>query len=51
MAKMFNVAQALEVGLMYPDQKPSNRLLSGQVGYLIAGMKSTKVMKSLNIGR
>jgi len=32
----------LEIGLMYPDKQPVNALYSGQVGYLIAGMKTVQ---------
>jgi GTP-binding protein LepA len=32
----------LEVGLMYPDQQPTDALYPGQVGYLISGMKTVK---------
>jgi elongation factor 4 len=34
--------EVLELGLMYPDQTPMNALYAGQVGYLIAGMKTVK---------
>jgi len=34
--------EVLEVGLMYPDQKPMGALYPGQVGYLITGMKTVK---------
>jgi GTP-binding protein LepA len=34
--------EVLEVGLMYPDQAQMPGLYAGQVGYLIAGMKSVK---------
>ncbi len=34
--------EVLELGLMYPDQKPMSALYAGQVGYLIAGMKTVK---------
>lgn len=32
--------EVLELGLMYPDLQPMNALYSGQVGYLIAGLKT-----------
>ncbi|CAH1776623.1 unnamed protein product [Owenia fusiformis] len=31
-----------ETGILYPDQTPTNILLAGQVGYIIANMKTTK---------
>lgn len=34
--------EVLEVGLMYPDQKPTDKLYAGQVGYMICGMKTVK---------
>ncbi|MBN2267334.1 MAG: elongation factor 4 [Candidatus Babeliaceae bacterium] len=34
--------EALEVGLMFPDRVPVQTLYAGQVGYLIAGMKSVR---------
>lgn len=34
--------EVLELGLMYPNQKPMSALYAGQVGYLIAGMKTVK---------
>ena len=34
--------EVLELGLMYPDQVPMNALYAGQVGYLIAGMKTVQ---------
>ncbi len=34
--------EVLEIGLMYPDQLPMNALYAGQVGYLIAGMKTVQ---------
>ena len=45
---MITLAQAgttyevLELGLMYPDETPMTALYAGQVGYLIAGMKTVK---------
>jgi translation factor GUF1, mitochondrial len=45
---MITLAQAnrsyevLEIGLMYPAETPQNALYAGQVGYLIAGMKTVK---------
>jgi elongation factor 4 len=34
--------EVLEIGLMYPELTPMNALYAGQVGYLIAGMKTVK---------
>lgn len=34
--------EVLELGLMFPDQSPLDKLYAGQVGYLIAGMKTVK---------
>lgn len=34
--------EVLELGLMYPDPNPCDTLYAGQVGYLIAGMKTAK---------
>lgn len=34
--------EVLEIGLMYPDETPMNALYAGQVGYLVAGMKTVK---------
>lgn len=34
--------EVLDIGLMYPDPRPTNALYTGQVGYLIAGMKTVK---------
>lgn len=34
--------EVLEVGLMYPEETPLPALYAGQVGYLIAGMKTVK---------
>ena len=34
--------EVLEIGLMYPEPTPMKALYSGQVGYLITGMKSVK---------
>ena len=34
--------EALEVGLMYPDETPVDALRAGQVGYVILGMKTVK---------
>eukprot|EP01135_Chromosphaera_perkinsii_P000763 Nk52_evm51s151 gene=Nk52_evmTU51s151 len=31
-----------EIGIMHPEQTPTGTLLTGQVGYIIAGMKTTK---------
>ncbi len=34
--------EVLEIGLMYPDPKPTDALYTGQVGYLISGMKTVR---------
>jgi elongation factor 4 len=34
--------EILEIGIMYPEQIPTNILYAGQVGYIIAGMKTVK---------
>lgn len=34
--------EVLELGLMYPNETPMEALYAGQVGYLIAGMKTVK---------
>ena len=34
--------EVLELGLMYPNETPMKELYAGQVGYLIAGMKTVK---------
>lgn len=34
--------EILEIGVMYPEQEPTNVLYAGQVGYIIAGMKTVK---------
>lgn len=34
--------EVLELGLMYPDEQAMDALFAGQVGYLIAGMKTVK---------
>lgn len=34
--------EVLEIGLMYPDETPLDALYAGQVGYLVAGMKTVK---------
>lgn len=34
--------EVLDIGLMYPDPVPTNSLYTGQVGFLIAGMKNVK---------
>ncbi len=34
--------EVLEIGLMYPDETPTDALHAGQVGYLITGMKTIK---------
>lgn len=34
--------EVLDIGLMYPEPHPTGALYTGQVGYLIAGMKTVK---------
>jgi elongation factor 4 len=34
--------EALEVGMMYPNETPTDALYAGQVGYLITGMKTVR---------
>lgn len=34
--------EILEIGIMYPEQVQTNALYAGQVGYIIAGMKTVK---------
>lgn len=34
--------EVLEIGLMYPDQMPTDALYAGQVGYVITGMKTVR---------
>jgi len=34
--------EVLEIGIMYPEQTPTQILYAGQVGYIIAGMKTVK---------
>lgn len=34
--------EILEIGLMYPEETPTEALYSGQVGYIITGMKTIK---------
>jgi len=34
--------EVLEIGLMYPGQTPTDTLYAGQVGYLVAGMKTVQ---------
>lgn len=34
--------EALEIGLMYPNETPTDALYAGQVGYLITGMKTVR---------
>jgi elongation factor 4 len=34
--------EILEIGIMYPEQVQTNVLFAGQVGYIIAGMKTVK---------
>lgn len=42
LAQMGCEYEVLEVGLMFPDETPMDALYAGQVGYLIAGMKTVK---------
>ena len=34
--------EVLEIGLMYPEEMPTEALYAGQVGYLVAGMKTVR---------
>ncbi len=34
--------EVLEIGLMFPEPTPTDRLLPGQVGYIITGMKTVR---------
>lgn len=34
--------EVLEIGLMYPNETPTNILYAGQVGYIVSGMKTVK---------
>lgn len=34
--------EILEIGLMYPNETPTNILYAGQVGYIVSGMKTVK---------
>ena len=34
--------EILEIGLLYPDQKPMDALYAGQVGYIVSGMKTVR---------
>ena len=42
LAQSGSTYQVLEIGLMYPEQTPMEALYAGQVGYLVAGMKTVK---------
>ena len=42
LAQTDNEYEVLEIGLMYPDQEPTDALYAGQVGYLITGMKTVR---------
>lgn len=42
LAQTGNSYEVLEVGIMYPDEYPTEALYPGQVGYLIAGMKTVR---------
>ncbi len=42
LAQTNNTYEVLEIGLMYPEQTPMDALYAGQVGYLVAGMKTVK---------
>ncbi len=42
LAQTGQVYEVLELGLMYPDEMPMDALYAGQVGYLVAGMKTVK---------
>jgi translation factor GUF1, mitochondrial len=42
LAQTGQIYEVLEIGLMYPDESPTDALYAGQVGYLVAGMKTVK---------
>lgn len=42
LAQTGNQYEVLEIGLMYPDQTPTDALYAGQVGYVITGMKTVR---------
>ena len=42
LAQTEQVYEVLEIGLMYPNESPMDALYAGQVGYLVAGMKTVK---------
>lgn len=42
MAQSNTTYDVLDIGLMFPDLKPTDVLYAGQVGYLITGMKTIK---------
>lgn len=35
----------MQLGVMAPEMRPANRLQTGQVGYIITGLKSTKAVR------
>uniref|UniRef100_A0A3B3R414 GTP binding elongation factor GUF1 n=1 Tax=Paramormyrops kingsleyae TaxID=1676925 RepID=A0A3B3R414_9TELE len=41
-AHLGKVYEVNELGILRPDEHPTDRLLAGQVGYMIAGMKEVK---------
>ena len=42
LAQTGNSYEVLEIGLMYPEETPTDALYAGQVGYVITGMKTVK---------
>lgn len=42
LAQLGRSYEVLELGLMYPNQTPTDALYAGQVGYLVAGMKTVQ---------
>lgn len=42
LAQTNNTYEVLELGIMYPEQTPMPALYAGQVGYLVAGMKTVR---------
>lgn len=42
LAQTDNTYEVLELGIMYPNETPMDALYAGQVGYLVAGMKTVK---------
>ena len=42
LANAHKTYEVLELGIMYPDQYPTDALYAGQVGYLVTGMKTVQ---------